>query len=258
MTAAKPPTPPERVDRERLQPAQAGEHTRRGRGFLVAVLTFVLGFAVVTQIRQTREQGLETLREAELIGILDTVNQRMTRLDEEVNALTRTRDELAGGQQAGPSAVAAARQRVAALEVLAGSAPATGPGITVRITDAHRGLGPPTFLDAISELRDAGAEAIQINSVRVVASTAITAGTDDRIRVGGTRIDQPYTIIAIGDAQTLAGAMGIPGGVIESVRQRGVGIAVTPGSTVAVRALHPARPPRYAQPVPRATGDSTP
>ena len=41
-----------------------------------ALLAVVLGFAVATQVRSTQSQGLESLRQTDLVGILDDVTQQ--------------------------------------------------------------------------------------------------------------------------------------------------------------------------------------
>ena len=83
-----------------------------------------------------------------------------------------------------------------------------------------------TYLDAVQELRDAGAEAISVDGERVVATTAIV-DTPDGISVGGTVLSSPVEIRAIGDPDTLATGLSFPGGVLESVREAGAeGIVV--------------------------------
>ena len=99
-------------------------------------------------------------------------------------------------------------------------------------------------------LRDAGAEAIQVGSVRVVASSWVGTDADGRLTIDDRMILPPYSIIAIGDSHTLAGAMAIPGGFTDSLRGAGATVTVSEAPTVQVEALHEARPPRYAQPVP--------
>ncbi len=48
---------------------------------------------------------------------------------------------------------------------------AQGPGITLTVEDTKGTVEADMLLDAIQELRAAGAEAIQVNDVRVVADT---------------------------------------------------------------------------------------
>ena len=101
----------------------------------------------------------------------------------------------------------------------------------------------------MQELRDAGAEAIQINDVRVVANTWFT-DTDDGLSVTGVPVRPPYVIRAIGDANTLAGAMEIPGGVTATVRRAGGDTDVQIRDEVDIDALLTLTSPQYAQPVP--------
>lgn len=214
-----------------------------------ALLALALGFALVTQVQQTQQQGLENLREDELVRILDDVTQDNARLLTEIRQLEGTRDRLLSGQGSSAEALAAAQERLNTLGVLAGTVPATGPGITLTIHDPGHKVTAPLLLDALEELRDAGAEAVQIGGLRVVASTYFT-DVDGGIEVSGHRLSQPYTVLAIGDSATMAAAMDIPGGVTESVRRVGATSTTTQHRSVSITALHTVVTPRYAHPVP--------
>jgi uncharacterized protein YlxW (UPF0749 family) len=107
------------------------------------------------------------------------------------------------------------------------------------------------LLDTLQELRDAGAEAVQIGSVRIVASTAFVDDTASTgVRVDGHLVTSPYTFLVIGDPQTLAAALDIPGGVLELLKQRGATGSVTQLQTVTVGALRPVSRPQYAHSAP--------
>src|SRR5699024_4309280 len=135
------------------------------------LLACLLGFALATQVRQTQEQGLEDLRQDELVRILDDVTQNGNRLDDEIAELEETRDRLANSEGNSPEAIEAAQERAETLGILAGTERATGPGITLRIDDTSGEIDAATLLDAVQELRDAGAEAMQVGDVRIIAST---------------------------------------------------------------------------------------
>jgi uncharacterized protein YlxW (UPF0749 family) len=220
---------------------------------LGGVLAAALGFALSTQIQHTRAQGLEALSQSDLVGILDTVSQRVTRLDAEAQALQRTRDALASGQSGAQAALTAAQQRLDTLEVLAGAVGATGPGVVVTIADPGRRVDASVLLDAVQELRDAGAESIQIGPVRVVASTAFTDPSAGVVAADSAPLTPPHRLVAIGDPATLAGALAIPGGVVETVRQLGGAVEVRQSDQAQTPALHARQSPGYAQPVPAAT-----
>ena len=76
------------------------------------------------------------------------------------------------------------------------------------------------ILDAVQELRDAGAEAIQVGPSRVVVDTWFANGPDG-VLVSDQLLTSPIRLTAIGDPDTMAAAMSIPGGLADSVRTRG-------------------------------------
>lgn len=221
--------------------------------FFAALLALGLGFALATQVRATNQEGLEQLREDELVRILDDVTQNSARLETDARSLEASRDRLLSGADSREEALRAAQDRLDTLGVLTGTAPADGPGIIITIDDPQRGLTAPLLLDALQELRDAGAEAVQIGSVRVVADTYF-ADVAGGIEVSGVRLSPPYVIRAIGDSATMAAAMEIPGGVNEVVRGEGATSRIEQRDSVSITALHSLDEPRYARPVPSPTG----
>lgn len=227
---------------------------RGSRGELLAgLLCAVLGFALVVQVQQTQEADLGSLRESDLVRILDDLGSRNDRLEAEQAELEATRQELRTGSSAQEAAREAAQQEVDLLGVLAGTVAATGPGIRLTIGDTDGALGASTLLDAVQELRDSGAEALQVGDVRVVASTSFV-DTSDGIAVDGTVVEAPYLFLVIGDPQTLSTALDIPGGVIRSVRSQGGLAQVAELDEVVVDALRAPTAPEYARPAePTAT-----
>ncbi|HET8599617.1 MAG TPA: DUF881 domain-containing protein [Segeticoccus sp.] len=218
---------------------------------LAAALAVLLGFAIVTQVHQTQSEGLESLRQADLVSLLDDVTQRSSKLDQELNQLQRTKEQLSQGQ-GDQTALRAARQRLQSLQILTGTVAAKGPGIQLTIKDRNHRVTAPVVLDAVEELRDAGAEAIQIGPVRVVASTWFGM-SGRKLQVDGVTVDPPYDILVIGDPHTLSAAMDIPGGVSETVRQLGAQVSIRQSKRVEIDALQTASKPRYARPVPSAS-----
>ncbi|WEV79067.1 DUF881 domain-containing protein [Janibacter cremeus] len=216
------------------------------------LLASLLGFALATQVRQTQAEGLEDLRQDELVRILDDVTQNGSRLDEEIAELEEARDRLANSEGNSPEALAAARERAETLGILAGTERATGPGITLRIEDHGGEVDAATLLDTVQELRDAGAEAMQVGDARIIASTWFR-DSEEGVVVDGRTLEPPYTFVVIGDPQTMSSAMEIPGGVSESIRSKGGEVTVHEFSSINVEALHSNSSPRYAQPHPEPT-----
>ncbi len=232
--------------------AQMGKPRLTRANLFATVLALGLGFAVVAQVQQTQNAGLESLREDELVRILDDFTQDNLRLGNEIRELESTRDRLISGTGTSSEALAAAQERADTLGILAGTRRARGEGIELTIADPSGQIKAPLLLDTLEELRDAGAEAVQIGDVRVVASSYFT-DVDGGIELSGRRLERPYTILAIGDSSTLSSAMKIPGGVVDTVRGKDGIATITEKTQVDITALHAVHAPQYAQPVPSPT-----
>jgi uncharacterized protein YlxW (UPF0749 family) len=226
---------------------------RATRGQLVAALLLgVLGFAAAVQVRANQGADLSGLRQSDLVRILDDVSERAARLRTEARELQEARDRVTGGSDSTLAALEEARERTRVLGILAGTVPAEGPGIELTISDPGDQVSSDVLIDALQELRDAGAEAVQIgtvggSAVRVVASTAIV-DVEGGVQVDGTVLEPPYRFRVIGDPGTLATALDIPGGVIDVLRQRDAQGTISQLDSVEISSLRAAPSPRYARP----------
>lgn len=268
------PSEPDRVDdgeargggKHELPPDAPAPHLgdlragagRRGRAQLVfgalgVLLCVLLGIAIVTQVRQTDSgDSLETARPADLLVLLDSLQQREAALNTEVAELQRTMVELEASGDSDQAVIENAQARLAALSIMIGTVSATGPGVTLTITDTTPGVPAETLLDVINELRNAGAEAMEIRggeaAVRVGVDTWV-AGAPGSLVVDNVTLNPPYTVVAIGDPPTLAAAMNIPGGAKDSIERVGGTMTVQQAERVDVTALRQPKPRQYAQPV---------
>jgi uncharacterized protein YlxW (UPF0749 family) len=232
----------------------AGARRLSGAGAVIGLLLGLLGFALVVQLRgNADDQQLASARQEDLVRILSDLDARQERLRQEISTLEESRRRLASGAQGREAALAEARRRADALGILAGTLPAEGPGLEIRFAPGGEPVRSETILDAVEELRGAGAEAMQIAgsngaTARIVASTYfVDAG--DGLQVDGERLAAPYTVLVIGDPQTMQTALNIPGGVVDAVRQHGGNVTVRAAEQVRVSTLHPAGTPKYARPV---------
>ena len=244
MTESSHPTPEPPPGRNRSQLVFAA---------LGVVLCLLLGIAIATQARQTESgDALETARPADLLVLLESLQQREASLNTEVADLQRTLASLQASGSSDQAAIDNTRARLAALSILIGTVAATGPGVTISIDDPARGVAPETMLDVINELRAAGAEAMEV----AVAGTAVRVGVDSWIIgkpgalvMDGVTLAPPYSVLAIGDPPTLAAAMNIPGGAVDSVERVGGTIAVQQDERIDITTLRQPIPRQYAQPV---------
>lgn len=216
---------------------------------LVAVLLGILGFATVLQIRLTRtDDDFAGQRRVDLVELLDSLSAASERAQSQLDELEQTREDLLSSSERRRAALEEGNQRLEVLRILAGTVAAEGPGVTLTIEDPDDAVTAATLLNGVEELRDAGAEAIEINdSVRVVASTSFTEA-DGVISADGVELRPPYVIDVIGASHTLSEAVVFPGGLSDQVAQFGGTVDVRQRDLVEVGSLHTLETPEYSQP----------
>jgi uncharacterized protein YlxW (UPF0749 family) len=239
---------PDAATPDAATPRSGGRRSWHGAYALIGVLLAILGFAIAVQVHQNSGYGsLSNLPEDDLIGILDNQNNRAERLRDQIAQLQEDLNRLQNSGDRNAAAQQQAKAEAEALGVLLGTLAATGPGITVKVTDPQHKLQAEDVLDIVEELRGAGAEAIQIGPVRVSTSTSFT-DQDGEVAADGKTLSRPYTLSAIGGATTLETALNIPGGVAAAVRADGGELTVKEHSRLSITVVRSLPTPRYAKP----------
>lgn len=223
-----------------------------GRGQIVAaVILLIFGMGGVMQIRaNTEDETYSSARREDLIQLLDGLTQESRRLEGEIVELERTRNQLQSGADTSEVAREEAEKRVSVLSVLAGTVPAHGPGVRMRISDPQGKVSADLLLDAVEEFRDAGAEVIEFDdSVRVVASSWFGNGPNG-LMVDGKTISTPIVIEVIGNPHSLEEAARFRGGLVSEITSDKVGgqVVIEQVSDVQIESLHDPAEPQYAQP----------
>jgi uncharacterized protein YlxW (UPF0749 family) len=231
---------------------QSSLNSWRGPASLIGGALFaLLGLLFVAgAVAFSGDDALANARPADLVRILDSLETENDRLQTEQRRLQAELETLRAGTTA--DALDKAQERLAALQVLAGTTPVRGPGVRIVIRDPDGVLQAADILNAVQELRDAGAESIEVAQRRVVVDTWFAdpaEGEGPGILISGDLRGTPYTILAIGDPQTLATAMQIPGGLADSVRTEGARIEIETRDSLDITSTVPLATPDYAEPV---------
>ncbi|MGW3957830.1 DUF881 domain-containing protein [Streptomyces sp. NPDC004752] len=215
---------------------------------IVALLLFGLGFGLAVQVASNSDSdnALRGARQEDLVRILDELDNRTQRLEDEKTGLERQRQELENSSDQAEEARKQTAEKERQLGILAGTVAAQGPGITMTIDDTKGTVQADMLLDAIQELRAAGAEAIQVNDVRIVAGTYFS-DSDNSVSVDGNKINAPYRFKVIGKPQDLEPALNIPGGVVQTLEKEQATVTVDRSDKIIVDALRPVKQPGYAR-----------
>ncbi len=226
--------------------------THPGRGQIIAaVILFVVGLGGVMQIRiNTADDTYTSARREDLIQLLDGLGSESRRLESEIAELQRTRTSLQSGADTQRVAQAEAEKRATELSILAGTVPAEGPGIRMRIADPNGLVDANVVLDAVEEMRDAGAEVIEVNNtIRVVGSTWF--GSDNSgLVIDGRPVSRPITLEVIGDPHSLEEAARFRGGIVSEITGPKIGgqVQIDQQDRLVIESLHAATENQYAQP----------
>ncbi len=209
----------------------------------VAAVALVLGFLVVVQIRaQGTGNDLAARSAQELTLLVANLNDRNDQLRTEVASLEGEMRDLESSEARGESSLGELGRDLRRLRAWSGLDPVVGPGVRITISGRIAGEG---VMDLVNELRNAGAEAIAIAGVRVVAGTVV-AGPAGGISVDDSPLTDPVTLDAIGSPETLTGSLTRAGGIVAQLGATypEAFLTVTPVARLALpattRDLHPA------------------
>jgi len=216
---------------------------------VVAVLLAALGFAAVTQVRSNENDDTYAgRREQDLIDLLNGLNGASERSQDEISRLETAKADLQSDTLKHEAALEQAQKQADTLNILAGLVPVTGPGIEITINDPDGNVDIDLLLDAIQELRTAGAEAMSFNDqVRVVAQTALEDGVGGVI-IDGQLVTAPYVIDVIGEPHELEGAMTFPQGPIDDVEDDGGTVEMKTFDKLDISVVRQLNKSDYAQP----------
>ena len=221
---------------------------RRGRGRLtVALVLVLLGFLVVTQARsQAHDQGLAQLSVQDLTELVANVTARNNQLREEVATLQQQQLTLETSVQRGETSTGQMRSDLTHILAWSGAMGVAGAGIQVTVTGA---LPAPAVGQLINELRNAGAEAISVNGVRIVPGV-VAGGDPGQLTIGGKPVSGPLVMDAVGQPETLAGSLSRAGGIIAQLTAQfpGVSVQAVPQDLVTVPATDRSLAPVLGRP----------
>ncbi len=187
---------------------------RMNSRFTVAAVAALLGILVVGQLRgQAGVPGLSALTATELTQLIANLTTRNDQLRTEIGGLERQENSLDEARNRGETTVDELTTDLERIRAWAGLTPVMGQGIAISVSGPIGGDG---IEELVNELRNAGAEAIAVDGVRVVAGTVV-AGGPGALSVENAALGDAFEIRAIGSPQILTGTLTRTGGVIAQV-----------------------------------------
>ena len=120
--------------------------------------------------------------------------------------------------------------------IVSGKTDVTGQGIIIKYKPSDNEAKADMvkdLRDIVNEIKNAGAEAIEINNQRIVGTTAIEM-VKNKIEINDTEVSENFIIKAIGDSNLMYSGLIRPGGTIENIKESGVSIEINSENAIKI------------------------
>ena len=186
--------------------------------FIVCIVLVSVMLMQFRTVEQTDITEIENMRESELRTLL---SDWKTRYEEVSTQLEDTKERIEEYNKTIEDIEATAElvdEELTESNILVGKTDVYGEGVVVTLSDrTYSKVYASHLIDLVNELRYAGAEAISINGVRVLAMTDIV-DIDSYILVNSQRMQGPYVVKAIGDKDYISTILQLKGsGFVDTV-----------------------------------------
>jgi uncharacterized protein YlxW (UPF0749 family) len=190
--------------------------TRNAAQISLFAVGLLVGLLLIGQLRsQARPTEISSLSAQELSQLIETLSNRNAELR---TALSDQRDTLREYEAAGPvgqSAVDVSREDLRRITAFAGLAAVRGEGVSLQVDGD---LDAIALNDLLNELRNAGAEALAVDQIRITNRSVATQGPTSLL-IDGQPVDRRFILRAIGSPEGLLSTIERPGGIIPQLEQ---------------------------------------
>lgn len=219
---------------------------KRQVAITLGIMCLLLTVAISVQVRTMNSANSTVSKTLADNDLRDQVLKMKERFDNTSNDFVNAQKELEKVRQSATQddeTAEAKEQELKENNMILGNTDVTGEGVEIILADAvnissslsaseqiiHYG----DIQDVVNELRNAGAEAIEVNGQRIVNTSAITC-EGNIIKINGERIGSPFTIKAIGSKELLYGALERAGSILDWIREAGNIATVTKEDSITI------------------------
>ena len=179
---------------------------------LLIGVCLILGLMLVPQWRSQRSTDLNNESLSDQATYISSLVLRNRELQDQLRELQGELDTYKNSNSEGSSTLINLAKELQRLRIANGEVDITGPGVRVTISEA---VDARHLQDTVNELRNAGAEGMAVNQIRLLTRSIIAEDGQGHILVDKQQIAPPYVVAAIGDPATLEAAANRKGGLFE-------------------------------------------
>ena len=204
--------------------------TKKMQAIILGIMCLILTIGICVQIKTVNNNGITTSSNKEINNLKTQVLKMKEKYEDSYSKLEKAQAELEKTRKNitnNNEQLKSLEEELKKYNVLLGTTEVTGPGVTITLTDADPKDPIKFFVDSkelvihntdvlevVNELKNAGAEAIEVNGQRIVESTAISCD-GNVIAINGEKVSSTFVINAIGLPERLA-TLKRPGSYLET------------------------------------------
>lgn len=196
---------------------------------IIVVVFFILSFAITVQLRVTSSEGSAVTQEKIITNLKDQIFKLKDDNEKLNKKYVLSQDSLEDVRSIASENDTSNAEKSDLIEkytVIHGDTDVKGEGVIIKYypsetTQSGEKVGnadiTKDLVDMVNELKNAGAEAISVNDIRITNTTSIEMEKNS-IVIDSQKITRPYVIKAIGNSNTMNSSLIRPGGTIELIR----------------------------------------
>jgi len=210
---------------------------RKQIAITLGIMCFILTLGIAIQIRTmnaANSTASQTLSDNALRDNVLKWKEKSDNISQELKRAEKKLEEVRQKATQNDTTASAKEEELKKNNTLLGLTNVKGNGIVIELEDgksdslilsvedsSEKLIHDADLLNLVNELRNAGAEAIEINGQRIVNGSSITC-EGNVIKINGEKIGSPFTIKAIGSQGLLYGQITREGSYIDLMKERGV------------------------------------
>lgn len=209
---------------------------KKAQAVILGIMCLLLTIGICLQIKTVNNNGTTTSSNQKINDLKTQVLRMKEKYEASYEKLEKVQEEL----EVTRNSVASTDEKLKSLEeeikkynVLLGTTEVTGPGVTITLKESNTNIAvlnqngysdedianflihDRDILEIVNELKNAGAEAIEVNGQRITNSTSITCD-GNVILINGEKVGPFFTINAIGYGARMA-TLKRTGGILQAM-----------------------------------------
>lgn len=210
-----------------------------GKALVFGILCLILTFAITVQLRVSslsESESSQTKITDKLKDEIFRLNDENVKLAEKFQNTTSELDDARNQAAQNDSSSKNTSELIKKYTIVSGKTDVTGQGIIIKYKPSDNEAKADMvkdLRDIVNEIKNAGAEAIEINNQRIVGTTAIEM-VKNKIEINDTEVSENFIIKAIGDSNLMYSGLIRPGGTIENIRESGVSIEINSENAIKI------------------------